>query len=109
MLTRELSSGVVVGGTVVHGRPRQQSPGINLEIWIESGQRSLPWRVAVTFTDRPTFPHVLVEFLTWNLHPRLKSGDFAFRKPADARELPFLSMIVWRRSRRRCNDRQLNG
>jgi hypothetical protein len=97
VLTRRLISGVVVGPTVVNGRPCQhlafRSPGVNWEIWIESGQRALPWRLAVTFTDRTNFPRVLVEFLNWNLNPWLKAGDFAFRRPAGAREVPFLSVI----------------
>ena len=97
MLTRDLSSGVVVGSTVINGRQCEhlafRSPGINWEIWVDSGQDPLPWRVAVTFTDRPNFPRVLVEFLSWNLHPWLKDDAFTFRKPAGAREIPFLSVV----------------
>ena len=97
VLTRDLSSGVVVGPTVINGRPCEhlafRSPGINWEIWVESGQNSLPWRVAVTYTDRPNFPRVLVEFLSWNLHPWLKDDAFTFRKPAGARAIPFLSVV----------------
>jgi hypothetical protein len=47
----------------------------------------------VTFTDRTNFPRILVEFLNWNLNPWLKAGDFVFRKPAGAREIPFLSVL----------------
>jgi hypothetical protein len=47
----------------------------------------------VTFTDRPSFPRVLVEFFSWNLHPWLKADDFAFRKPAGARGIPFLAVV----------------
>ena len=97
VLTRKLISGMVVGSAMVNGRPCQhfafRSPGVNWEIWVESGQRALPWRLAVTFTDRANFPHVLVEFLNWNLNPWLKAGDFAFRKPAGVREIPFVSVI----------------
>ena len=97
VLTRDLSSGVVVGPTVINSRPCEhlafRSPGINWEIWVESGQRSLPWRVAATFTDRPNFPRVLIEFLSWNLHPWLKDDAFSFRKPSGAREIPFLSVV----------------
>jgi hypothetical protein len=97
MLTRDLSSGVVVGPTVINGRQCEhlafRSPGINWEIWVDAGQGSLPWRVAVTFTDRPNFPRVLVEFLSWNLHPWLKDDAFTFRKPAGARAIPFLSVV----------------
>ena len=97
VLTRRLISGLVVGPAVVNGAACQhlafRSPGVNWEIWIGSGQRALPWRLAVTFTDRANFPRTLVEFLSWNLNPWLKNSDFVFRKPAGAREIPFLSVI----------------
>ena len=96
-MTRDLTSGVVVGPTVINGRPCEhlafRSPGINWEIWVESDQRSLPWRAAVTFTDRPNFPRVLIEFLSWNLRPWVRDDAFAFRKPQGAREIPFLSVV----------------
>ncbi len=97
VLTRGLLSGIVVGPVVVNGAPCQhlafRSPGVNWEIWIESGQRALPRRLAVTFIDRTNFPRVLVEFSNWNLHPWLNDGDFVFHKPAGAREIPFLSVL----------------
>lgn len=97
VLTRRLMSGLVVGTGVVNGMPCHhlafRSPGVNWEIWIESGRRALPWRLAVTFTDRTNFPRILVEFISWNLHPWLRTSEFVFRKPAGAREIPFLSVI----------------
>jgi hypothetical protein len=97
VLTRRLISGVVVGSSAVHGIPCYhlafRSPGVNWEIWIEAGKRALPWRLAVTFTDRPNFPRTLVEFTRWNLHPWLNSRDFVFHKPAGGREIPFIEVI----------------
>lgn len=102
VLTKGLLSGVVVGSTTIKGIPCEhlafRSPGVNWEIWIETGKRALPWRLAATFTDRTNFPRTLVEFVSWNLNPWLRSSDFVFRKPADAREIPFSSVI--RSSRR---------
>jgi hypothetical protein len=97
VLTRGLISGVVVGSASIHGIPCYhlafRSPGVNWEIWIEAGKRALPWRLAVTFTDRTNFPRTLVEFTRWNLHPWLSSGDFVFSKPAGGREIPFVDVI----------------
>ena len=66
---------------------------MNWEIWIESGPRALPLRLAVTYTDRPNFPRVLVEFSDWNLHPGFSPGSFVFHPPTGCREIPFLSVI----------------
>ncbi len=97
VLTRGLTSAVVVGPSMVRGRVCEhlafRAPGLNWEIWIASTGSPLPLRLAVTFTDRPNFPRTLVEFTNWNLHPWLSAGDFVFHKPAGAREIPFLCVL----------------
>jgi hypothetical protein len=97
VLTRRLISGVVVGSASVNRiacyHLAFRSPGVNWEVWIEAGKRALPWRLAVTFTDRTNFPRTLVEFTRWNLHPWLNSRHFVFSKPAGGREIPFIEVI----------------
>ena len=97
VLTRGLTSAVVVGPSMVHGTVCEhlafRAPGLTWEIWIDSGRLALPRRLAVTFTDRPNLPRTLVEFSNWNLHPWLRAGDFVFRKPAGVTEIPFLSVL----------------
>jgi hypothetical protein len=98
VLTRNLTSGIVVGPVWVHGvfctHLAFCSPGVNWEIWIEAGSKALPKRLAVTFTDRPNAPRTIVEFSKWNLHPWLRARDFQFHPPAQAKEIPFRS--VWK-------------
>lgn len=97
ILTKGLTSAIVVGPAVVHGTPCEhlafRSPGVNWEIWIESGPLALPRRLAVTFTDRPNFPRTLVEFSHWNLRPWLRDGDFVFQKPARTTEVPYAAVL----------------
>ena len=101
-VTKGLTSALDVGPTTVNGTPCEhlafRGDAVNWEIWIESGPRALPRRIAVTFTDRPNFPRTLVEFSDWNLHPWLRPGDFTFHQPAGAREIPFRA--VWKESGR---------
>lgn len=97
VLTRGITSAVIVGQSRVNGVPCRhlafRSPGVNWEIWIEESARALPRRLATTFTDRPNFPRVIVAFLDWNLHPLfLNDGKFVFHKPAGAKEIPFGSV-----------------
>jgi len=96
-VAKGLTSAIVVGPATVGGEPcvhlAFRSPGVNWEIWITSGARALPMRLAVTFTDKPNFPRTLVQFSHWNLHPWLSARDFVFRKPAGAKEIPFLSVV----------------
>ncbi len=96
-MTSGLTSGVVVGPTVVHGVTCEhlafRAPGVNWEIWVEANARALPRRVAVTFTDRTNFPRTIVEFKRWNLRPWLSPGSFVFHPPAGAKEIPFLAVL----------------
>ncbi len=98
VITRDLTSGVIVGPAEVRGvdciHLAFRAPGVNWEIWIETGSKALPRRLAVTFTDQPNFPRNLVEFSQWNLNPWLRAGDFTFTKPDGAHEIPFLA--VWK-------------
>jgi hypothetical protein len=96
LLTKDLTSGLYVGPTKINGTPCEhlafRGDGVNWEIWVESGPRALPRRLAVTFTDRTNSPRTLVEFSDWNLHPSLRPGDFVFKNPAGAREISFLAV-----------------
>lgn len=97
ILTRNLLSAVVVGPTKVNGIACDhlafRSPGVNWEVWIDAGPNALPRRLAVTFTDRPNFPHSLIEFSRWNLHPWLLNSSFDFHKPERVREIPFAAVL----------------
>jgi len=97
VLSRKLTSAILVGPSMVHGKLCEhlafRAPGINWEIWLESNPRALPRRLAVTFTDRPNFPRTLIEFTSWNLHPWLGAGAFVFRAPRGATEIPFRTVL----------------
>ncbi len=93
MLTQGVTSAFVVGKDTIQGTPCEhlafRSPGVNWEIWIESGPSALPRRLAVTYTTVTNFPRFLVEMSDWNLQPSLAAGNFDFKKPADAKEITF--------------------
>jgi hypothetical protein len=93
-LTKGLTSAVVVGSDTVQGEPCEhlafRAPGLNWEIWIESGASALPRRLVITYTNVTNFPRSLVEFSHWNLHPWLQESSFDFKKPAGAKETAFL-------------------
>ena len=97
VLTNGLTSAFVVGSDMVQGAPCNhlafRGPGVNWEIWIESGERALPRRLEITYTGETNFPRFLVEFSHWNLHPWLADADFDFKKPAGAKEIAFVSEI----------------
>jgi len=95
VLSKDLTSAVVVGADTVQGAPCEhlafRSPGVNWEVWVESGARAIPRRLVITYTDVTNFPRFLVEFSHWNFHPRLSDGDFEFKPPAGTKEIEFLA------------------
>jgi hypothetical protein len=97
MLTKNLTSAFVVGPATVDGKPCEHlafmAPGVNWEIWIDSGATALPRRLVVTYTDVANFPRFLVQFSDWNLHPKLPASEFAFTPPPNSKQIEFLSPI----------------
>ncbi|MEO6054040.1 MAG: DUF2092 domain-containing protein [Chthoniobacterales bacterium] len=93
VLSKNITSAFVVGSDIVDGIPCNHlafsAPGVNWEIWLESGSRALPLRLVVIYTDVSNFPRFLVEFSHWNLHPWF-IGTFDLKKPASAKEITFL-------------------
>jgi hypothetical protein len=93
VMTKNLTHAIVVGPSMVNGVPAEHfaymEPGINWEIWIESGNNALPLRLAMTYKQVPNFPRFLVEFSDWNLNPKLSSDTFVFKIPVNSTEIEF--------------------
>ncbi len=97
MMTKDLTSAFVVGPATVDGLPCEHlafmGPGVNWEIWINTGKSALPRRLAVTYKEVQNFPRFLVEFSDWNLKPKLSASRFVFKKPRNAKQIEFSSPI----------------
>lgn len=97
VMGKDVNSAFVVGPSRVDGFQCDHlafiGPGLNWEIWIDSGKTALPRRLAVTYKEVTNFPWFLLEFSDWNLKPKLASGTFAFKKPANARQIEFAPRI----------------
>jgi hypothetical protein len=93
VMTKNLTHAIVVGPSMVNGIPCEHfafmEPGINWEIWIESGKRALPLRLAMTYKQIPNFPRFLVEYADWNLNPKLSANTFEFKIPANSKQIEF--------------------
>lgn len=93
VMTKNLTHAIVVGPSMVNGVPCEHfaymEPGINWEIWIETGKNALPLRLAMTYKQVPNFPRFLVEFSDWNLNPKLSADTFVFKIPANSKQIEF--------------------
>lgn len=90
-LTKGLTHAIVVGPAKVNGVPCEHfafmGPAANWEVWIDTD--SLPRRLATTHKSVANFPRFQVEFLDWNLKPKLSAGEFVFKKPQGANAIEF--------------------
>lgn len=97
VMTKDVNSAFVVGASEVDGHPTDHlafmGPGVNWEIWIDSGKEALPRRFAVTYKEAVNFPRFLVEFFDWRLNPKLPAGEFVFKAPQGAKPIEFASEV----------------
>lgn len=86
-------SGVTVGEVVntvtIDGVPClhmffSQPPGIELELWLEKNDRSLPRRLIVTYRSLPGEPNFIATFSSWNFSVHPTDADFVFQPPTGA-------------------------
>ena len=93
VMTKNLTHAIVVGPSMVNGVPCEHfaymEPGLNWEIWTESGKNALPLRLAMTYKQVPNFPRFLVEYADWNLNPKLGKDIFVFKAPAGSKLIEF--------------------
>ena len=93
VMTKNLSHATVVGETVVNGVAVEhfayREPNIDWEIWLTKGDKPLPLRLAMTYKQVENQPRFLVEFFDWRLNPKLKSKQFDFKAPKEAKQVEF--------------------
>jgi hypothetical protein len=64
-----------------------QPPGIELELWVEKNEQSLPRRLIVTYQNLLGQPRFIAEFSDWNFNIHPSEEDFMFRPPAGAEQV----------------------
>ena len=84
-----VTAGRVVNTVTIDGVPCDhlffsQPPGIELELWLEKNDQSLPRRLIVTYRSLPGEPNFIAEFSDWNFNIHPSDADFVFQPPADA-------------------------
>jgi hypothetical protein len=59
-----------------------QLPELELELWLEDNDRSLPRRIFVTYRSLPGHPTFVAELSDWDFSVHPADADFAFQPPA---------------------------
>lgn len=80
---REVNT-VTVDGVPCRHLVFSQPPGIELELWVEKNDRSLPRRLIVTYRSLPGEPNFVAEMNDWNFTVHPTDAEFKFEPPAGA-------------------------
>jgi len=59
-----------------------QAPDLDLELWVEDNERSLPRRVYITYRSLPGHPTFLAELSDWDFSIHPADAEFVFQPPA---------------------------
>ncbi len=64
-----------------------QTPGVEVELWVEKNDRSLPRRLIITYRTMPGHPSVIAELSDWKFTDQPSDADFVFQPPKDATQV----------------------
>jgi hypothetical protein len=84
-----VTAGEVVNTMAIDGVPClhmffSQPPGIELELWVEKNDQSLPRRLIVTYRSLPGEPNFVATMSKWDFSVHPSDADFAFQPPPGA-------------------------
>lgn len=87
-----VTSGKEVGTAVIDGVPCRhllftQSHGIELELWVEKNERSLPRRLIVTYRSLQDQPSFVAELFGWDFSVHPSDQEFVFTAPEGAAQV----------------------
>ncbi len=85
-------AGREIGSATIDGVPCRhlvfsQPPGIELELWLEANDQSLPRRLIVIYRSLPGEPNFVAEFSDWNFTVHPPDAEFKFEPPEGAEQL----------------------
>jgi hypothetical protein len=78
---------VTIDGTPCRHLVFSQPPGIELELWLEKNDQSLPRRLIVTYRTLPGQPNFIAEMSDWNFAVHPSDAAFVFQPPEGATRL----------------------
>jgi hypothetical protein len=88
---KSLTTAIYIGLDKVDGKwcnhYAYQQPGLDWELWMQSGSRPLPCRFVITDTTQSSRPQHAVNY-HWTLNPQFDSATFIFRPGPNAKRIP---------------------
>ena len=94
-----VTTGREVGTALIDGKPTRhllftQTPGIELELWVDKDEKALPQRLIVTYRLLHGQPSFVAQFSDWNFDVHPTDAEFTFQPPAGATKVEFTAAGV---------------
>jgi hypothetical protein len=93
----KIESGFYVQDATIAGRLCEhlafRTSEVDVQIWIEAGDRPLPCRLVITYKTAEGSPQFWAQFHHWNLSPETPDSLFAFVPPDGAEHLPIQAVV----------------
>lgn len=61
-----------------------ERPGVEIELWLEKNDRSLPRRLIITYYTMSGHPNIVAELSNWDFSVHPSDADFVFQPPKDS-------------------------
>ncbi|MBT9611922.1 MAG: DUF2092 domain-containing protein [Burkholderiales bacterium] len=71
-----------------------RTENVDFQVWIADGKQPLPLRVVLSYPAAEGQPQFWANFSKWNMSPRFGKSTFAFKPPADAKQIPFAVQLL---------------
>ena len=75
---------VTIDGVLCRHLLLTESPGVEIELWVEKNDQALPRRVIITYHTMSGQPSVVAEMSDWNFSVHPSDAEFDFQPPKDA-------------------------
>ncbi len=99
-----IRSGILIGDSTIGGLLCEhiafRGEKADLQLWIEKGERPLPFRIVITYKNEPGNPQFWALFLNWDLDPEISDDLFTFTPSEGAERLPFAALAAAAREER---------
>lgn len=70
-----------------------RKPSVDVQLWIEQGERPLIRRIVITYREAPAQPQFWANLSDWNFAPDVSDARFAFEPPKEAEKIPFAPRV----------------
>jgi hypothetical protein len=89
-----VTSGQEINTVMIDGVPCRhllftQAPGVEIELWVEKTDQSLPRRLIITYRTMSGQPNVVAEISNWDFTVQPPDAEFVFQPPKDAAQIDF--------------------